>query len=87
MRATRAFARIGPKPHVRRTTLGGATIADWDFSQGIATQRIVDVGPQAAHGRLVNLPTRAYDHAHPDKYRLPLDTDLIPFRFDEKLGG
>jgi dTDP-4-dehydrorhamnose 3,5-epimerase len=34
----------------------------------------------------VNLPTRPYDHANPDKYRLPLDTDLIPFRFDEKLG-
>lgn len=31
---------------------------------------------------LVNLPTRAYDHANPDKYRLPLDNDLIPFRFD-----
>ncbi|HVR97751.1 MAG TPA: dTDP-4-dehydrorhamnose 3,5-epimerase family protein [Thermoanaerobaculia bacterium] len=29
----------------------------------------------------VNVPTRAYDHADPDKYRLPLDTDLIPFRF------
>ena len=35
----------------------------------------------------VNLPTRPYDHAHPDKLRLPLDTDLIPFRFEEKLGG
>jgi dTDP-4-dehydrorhamnose 3,5-epimerase len=35
----------------------------------------------------VNLPTRPYDHAQPDKYRLPLDTDLIPYRFDEKLGG
>ena len=30
----------------------------------------------------LNLPTRAYDHAHPDKYRLPLDTDRIPFRFE-----
>ena len=43
----------------RISTLGGAVVADWDFSQGIGTQRIVDVGPQAAHGRLVNLPTRA----------------------------
>ncbi|MDQ5807507.1 MAG: dTDP-4-dehydrorhamnose 3,5-epimerase family protein [Actinomycetota bacterium] len=31
--------------------------------------------------RLVNCPTRAYDHADPDKWDLPLDTDLIPFRF------
>ena len=28
----------------------------------------------------VNLPTRCYEHADPDKYRLPLDTDLIPYR-------
>jgi dTDP-4-dehydrorhamnose 3,5-epimerase len=33
-----------------------------------------------------NLPTRPYDHAHPDKYRLPLDTDLIPYRFASGLG-
>ena len=43
----------------RIATLGGATIADWDFSQGIATQTIFDTGRQAAHGQLVNLPTRA----------------------------
>ena len=35
---------------------------------------------------LVSMPTRAYDHADPDVYRLPLDTDLIPYRFEEKLG-
>jgi dTDP-4-dehydrorhamnose 3,5-epimerase len=29
----------------------------------------------------VNLPTRPYDHADPDKYRLPLDSALIPYRF------
>jgi dTDP-4-dehydrorhamnose 3,5-epimerase len=35
----------------------------------------------------VNNPTRAYDHANPDKYRLPLDTDRIPFDFSPSLGG
>jgi dTDP-4-dehydrorhamnose 3,5-epimerase len=35
----------------------------------------------------VNLPTRAYDHADPDKYRLPLDSGLIPFDFTPSLGG
>ena len=30
---------------------------------------------------LVNLPTRPYDHADPDKYRLPLANDLIPYKF------
>ena len=34
-----------------------------------------------ADARLVNCPTRAYDHASPDKWDLPLDTDLIPFEF------
>ena len=35
---------------------------------------------------LVNPPTRAYDHADPDKYRLPLKNDLIPFAFEDGLG-
>ena len=30
---------------------------------------------------VVNFPTIQYDHADPDKYRLPLDTPLIPHRF------
>jgi N,N-dimethylformamidase len=34
-------------------------VAAWDFSQGIPTQQIQDIGPQARHGRLVNVPTRA----------------------------
>jgi dTDP-4-dehydrorhamnose 3,5-epimerase len=45
---------------------------------------VQNVGDTDAY--FVNLPTRAYDHANPDKYRLPLDSDLIPYRFDEKLG-
>jgi dTDP-4-dehydrorhamnose 3,5-epimerase len=35
---------------------------------------------------LVNFPTLAYDHANPDKYRLPLDTDLIPHSFGNAKG-
>jgi dTDP-4-dehydrorhamnose 3,5-epimerase len=45
---------------------------------------VQNVGDHDAY--FVNLPTRPYDHASPDKYRLPLDTDLIPFRFEERLG-
>jgi dTDP-4-dehydrorhamnose 3,5-epimerase len=29
----------------------------------------------------VNCPTTPYDHANPDKWDLPLDTELIPYRF------
>ena len=34
----------------------------------------------------VNFPTMPFDHADPDKYRLPLDTPLIPFSFDGTPG-
>jgi N,N-dimethylformamidase len=33
-------------------------VARWDFSQGISTSRIVDAGPNALHGRVVNTPVR-----------------------------
>ena len=36
---------------------------------------------------LVNFPTRPYDHSNPDKYRLPIDTRLIPFRFPPGTRG
>jgi dTDP-4-dehydrorhamnose 3,5-epimerase len=29
----------------------------------------------------VNTPTQPYDHADPDKYRLPLQNDVVPYRF------
>lgn len=35
---------------------------------------------------VVNFPTRPYDHANPDKYRLPLDTPLIPHSFPGARG-
>jgi len=36
---------------------------------------------------VVNFPTIPYDHANPDKYRLPLNTDRIPHKFDQPRGG
>ena len=38
---------------------GGAVVAAWDFSREIASPRVPDVGPAAAHAELVNLPSRA----------------------------
>lgn len=46
---------------------------------------VQNVGHVDAH--FINNPTRAYNHAQPDKYRLPLDTPLIPFNFAPTLGG
>jgi dTDP-4-dehydrorhamnose 3,5-epimerase len=34
----------------------------------------------------INLPTRPYNHADPDKYRLPPNNDVIPYRFEDKSG-
>ncbi len=34
----------------------------------------------------INMPTRPYAHADPDKYRLPIKNDLIPFDFDDPAG-
>lgn len=35
---------------------------------------------------MVSMPTRAYDHADPDVFRLPIENDYIPYRFEQKLG-
>ena len=35
----------------------------------------------------INFPTTCYDHANPDKYRLPIGTDLIPYSFGNAIGG
>ena len=35
---------------------------------------------------LISLPTRAYDHADPDVYRLPIENDVIPYRFEKPPG-
>ncbi|MFD1984561.1 N,N-dimethylformamidase beta subunit family domain-containing protein [Mesorhizobium newzealandense] len=50
-----AFAN--PSAEVER--LGGEVLAAWDFSQGIDSSSVVDVGPGKHHGRLVNQPMRA----------------------------
>ena len=35
---------------------------------------------------VVNFPTIQYDHSNPDKYRLPLNNDHIPHKFDDPRG-
>jgi dTDP-4-dehydrorhamnose 3,5-epimerase len=35
---------------------------------------------------VVNFPTKPYEHDNPDKYRLPLDTDQIPYKFENARG-
>lgn len=45
---------------------------------------IQNVGDREA--LLINMPTRPYNHEDPDKFRLPMHNDLIPYRFDKGLG-
>jgi dTDP-4-dehydrorhamnose 3,5-epimerase len=35
---------------------------------------------------MVSMPTRGYDHSSPDVFRLPLDTDAIPYRIENLPG-
>lgn len=35
---------------------------------------------------LVNMPTRPYNHEDPDKYRLPVNNEYIPFKFEGITG-
>ena len=48
----------------------------WHANQNIGDEDVLTV----------NFPTIPYDHANPDKYRLPLDTDRIPYQFDNPRG-
>lgn len=43
---------------------------------------VENVGPTEAG--FVNMPTVPYDHGDPDKHRLPIDTDKIPFSFERQ---
>ena len=34
----------------------------------------------------VSMPTRPYDHQSPDVYRFPIDSEEIPYRFEDRKG-
>lgn len=48
----------------------------WHADRNIGTGELV----------VLNFPTMQYDHSNPDKYRLPLDTDHIPYDFGPVQG-
>jgi dTDP-4-dehydrorhamnose 3,5-epimerase len=51
-------------------------IGVWHADENIGTKDLI----------VVNFPTIQYDHSNPDKYRLPLDTDQIPYSFGDRTG-
>ncbi|MFN2509439.1 MAG: hypothetical protein ABR589_11785 [Chthoniobacterales bacterium] len=48
----------------------------WHANRNIGTKDVV----------VVNFPTMQYQHEDPDKYRLPLDTDEIPYKLENAQG-
>ena len=48
----------------------------WHADHNIGTSEVL----------MLNFPTVPYDHENPDKYRLPIDTDLIPYDFGNAKG-
>jgi len=59
-------------------------------------RRLVTIPPGVWHAErniggvdvvVVNFPTIPYDHADPDKYRLPLDTDELPVKVTHDWRG
>ena len=55
----RSFVAAWPDVGATLDSLPGQLLAGWDFSRGIDTQTVHDIGPHACHGHLVNVPTRA----------------------------
>lgn len=48
----------------------------WHASKNIGSKDLV----------VVNFPTAPYNHDAPDKYRLPINTDQIPYKFEDSKG-
>lgn len=61
--------RIALSEHNRRLVNVPRNV--WHADHNLGTKDVV----------VVNFPTKPYDHANPDKYRLPIDSDLIPYSF------
>ncbi|MEM9012843.1 MAG: dTDP-4-dehydrorhamnose 3,5-epimerase family protein [Pseudomonadota bacterium] len=60
----------------RNRQLVNVPINVWHADQNIGSDDVL----------VVNFPTIQYDHANPDKFRLPIDTPLIPYRFENAFG-
>lgn len=66
-----------------------------EFFIGDHDPLLIQVPPGVYHGwkcigeheaLVINCPTRAYDRDHPDEYRLPYDTEEIPYQWDIRMG-
>ncbi|WP_428483406.1 N,N-dimethylformamidase beta subunit family domain-containing protein [Rhodopila sp.] len=81
---TLAAMTISPLP----PALSPRIIAAWNFSEGIRTERVTDVGPSRRHGRLVNLPARgmkgsAWTGKHHSWQAAPAQYGTVHFHEDD----
>ncbi|MDF1749596.1 MAG: N,N-dimethylformamidase large subunit [Alphaproteobacteria bacterium] len=58
LEAPRVFSNMEAWDDPFSETLVGRCLAAWDFSDGIDTDKITDIGPNGLHGTLINMPTR-----------------------------
>jgi len=66
-----------------------------EFFIGEHNPLLIQVPPQVYHGWkciseqeaiVINCPTEPYNYRNPDEYRLPFDTDQIPYDWTIKMG-
>ncbi|MBN8596435.1 MAG: dTDP-4-dehydrorhamnose 3,5-epimerase family protein [Planctomycetes bacterium] len=66
-----------------------------EFTLGERNRGLVVIPKQVLHAvhnvgtteaTFVNLPSRPYNHAKPDKFRVAFDSPEIPYTFDNRLG-
>jgi len=66
-----------------------------EFFMGERNFSLLKIPPLVYHGFkgisteeawIINVPTEMYDYAEPDEYRLPHDTQDIPYDWDVKMG-
>ncbi|HDN67953.1 MAG TPA: dTDP-4-dehydrorhamnose 3,5-epimerase [Firmicutes bacterium] len=75
---------------------GSSTRGEVDqFFIGEHNPLLIQVPPQVYHGWkciseqeaiVINCPTEPYNYKNPDEYRLPFDTDQIPYDWAIKMG-
>ncbi len=69
----RVFTIVLSESHRRMVNI---PVGIWHATQNLGTEDCI----------LINHPTKPYSYEDPDKYRLPLDTDKIPYKFHYPQG-
>lgn len=66
-----------------------------EFFMGAQNPILLKIPPLVMHGfkgigsepaYIINSPTEVYSYDEPDEFRLPFDTDEIPYEWDVKMG-